>query len=147
MAARRFPRPWSVEDIGACFVVKDSNGQKLACVYYEEEPGRRSGTKLLTHDETRRIATSVVVLDVNGHIYRRTASRLRHARNVTGFLARGRRFSDHSQQCEQNRAPLDVVVDFVVSLVVRSCLSLHPGDTKNCTRSIAVGRFPLGADE
>jgi hypothetical protein len=42
-ANRRFPPPWSVEDIGAVFVVKDSSGQKLAAMYYEEEPGRRSG--------------------------------------------------------------------------------------------------------
>jgi len=27
---RRFPPPWSIEDIGAAFVVKDANGQKLA---------------------------------------------------------------------------------------------------------------------
>jgi hypothetical protein len=31
-SSRRFPPPWSIEDIGACFVVKDSSGQKLACV-------------------------------------------------------------------------------------------------------------------
>ncbi len=41
MAERRFPPPWSVEDIDAAFVVKDHTGQKLAYVYYEEEPGRR----------------------------------------------------------------------------------------------------------
>ena len=29
-----------VEDIGAAFVVKDSTGQKLAYVYYEDEPGQ-----------------------------------------------------------------------------------------------------------
>ena len=29
MPGRRFPLPWSVEDIGAAFVVKDSAGQKL----------------------------------------------------------------------------------------------------------------------
>jgi hypothetical protein len=40
MPERRFPPPWSVEDIGAAFVVKDSTGQQLAYVYYEEEPGR-----------------------------------------------------------------------------------------------------------
>jgi hypothetical protein len=34
--ARRFPPPWSVEDIGAAFVAKDSAGQKLAYVYYED---------------------------------------------------------------------------------------------------------------
>jgi len=42
VTARRFPPPWSIEDIGAAFVVKDSNGQKVAYVYYDEEPGRRS---------------------------------------------------------------------------------------------------------
>jgi hypothetical protein len=61
-ASRRFPPPWSIEDIGAAFVVKDSNGQKLAAVYYEEEPGRRSAAKLLTKDEARRIAASIARL-------------------------------------------------------------------------------------
>jgi hypothetical protein len=37
---RRFPPPWSVDELEACFVVKDDAGQKLAYVYYEEEPGR-----------------------------------------------------------------------------------------------------------
>jgi hypothetical protein len=48
MPSRRFPPPWSVEDIGAAFVVKDGSGQQLAYVYYEEEPGRRSAAKLLS---------------------------------------------------------------------------------------------------
>jgi len=47
-ASPRFPPPWSVEDIGAAFVVKDG---KLAYVYYEGEPGRQSAAKLLTKDE------------------------------------------------------------------------------------------------
>jgi hypothetical protein len=42
MADRRFPPPWTVEDIGAAFVVKDCTGQRLAYVYFEEEPGARS---------------------------------------------------------------------------------------------------------
>jgi hypothetical protein len=48
MPPRRFPPPWSVEELDACFVVKDSAGQKLAYIYFEEEPGRRSAAKLLT---------------------------------------------------------------------------------------------------
>jgi hypothetical protein len=56
MPARRFPPPWSVEELDACFVVTDSAGQKLAYVYFEGEPGRRSAAKLLTKDEARRIA-------------------------------------------------------------------------------------------
>jgi len=62
MPTRRFPPPWTVEDLGSCFVVKDRGGQKLAYVYYEEEPGRRSAAKLLTKDEARRIATNMAKL-------------------------------------------------------------------------------------
>jgi hypothetical protein len=54
MAARRFPPPWTVEDVGAevqhrAFVIKD-------------EPGRRSVAKLLTHDKARRIAVIIAKL-------------------------------------------------------------------------------------
>jgi hypothetical protein len=56
MATRRFPSAWSAEEQSACFVVRDHDGQALAYVYYEEEPGRRSAEKLLTKDEARRIA-------------------------------------------------------------------------------------------
>jgi hypothetical protein len=59
---RRFPPPWTVEDSGACFIVKDSGGQKLSHFYYEEEPGPRSAAKLLTKDEARRIAANVAKL-------------------------------------------------------------------------------------
>jgi hypothetical protein len=59
---RRFPPPWSVEELGACFVVKDSSGQKLGYFYYEDEPGRRSAAKLPTKGEARRIAASVAKL-------------------------------------------------------------------------------------
>ena len=53
---------WSVEDNGACFVVRDHNRQALAYVYFEEEPGRRSATKLLSKDEARRIAANIAKL-------------------------------------------------------------------------------------
>jgi hypothetical protein len=50
---RRFPPPWSTEDNGACFIVKDHSG------YYELEPGRRTAANLLTKDEARRIAANI----------------------------------------------------------------------------------------
>ena len=62
MTTRRFPPPWSIQDIGACFLVKDATGQKLSAVYYEAEPGRRSATKLLSRDEARRIAANIAKL-------------------------------------------------------------------------------------
>jgi hypothetical protein len=39
---RRFPPPWSVEELDACFIVRDHSGQQLAYVYFEDEPGRRT---------------------------------------------------------------------------------------------------------
>jgi hypothetical protein len=62
MPDRHFPPPWSVEDNGACFVVRDGNRQPLAYVYYEEEPGRRNAAGLLIRDEARRIAANIAKL-------------------------------------------------------------------------------------
>jgi hypothetical protein len=58
----RFPPPWTVEEQDACFVVRDHNGQQLAYVYFEDEPGRRSAAKLLTRNEARRIAANIAKL-------------------------------------------------------------------------------------
>jgi len=62
MPARRFPPPWTVEEQEACFVVRDSNGQALSYVYYENEPGRQAAAKLLSKDEARRIAANIAKL-------------------------------------------------------------------------------------
>jgi hypothetical protein len=62
MSARRFLPPWSVEELDACFVVRDHNGQQLAYVYFEDEPGRRSAAKLLSKDEAQRIAVNIAKL-------------------------------------------------------------------------------------
>jgi hypothetical protein len=46
----------------AYFVVRDGNGQQIAYVYFENEPGRRSAAKLLNKDEARRIAANIAKL-------------------------------------------------------------------------------------
>jgi len=45
MHARRFPPPWSVEEQDACFVIRDRDGQALAFVYFEDEPGQSAPNK------------------------------------------------------------------------------------------------------
>ena len=59
---RRFPPPWRVEETQPCFIVRDNNGQALAFVYCEDEPGRRTAANLLTRDEARRIAAGIARL-------------------------------------------------------------------------------------
>ena len=61
-SARRFPPPWSIEELAECFIVRDANRQALAYVYFEEEPGRRAAAHLLTRDEARRIAVNIAKL-------------------------------------------------------------------------------------
>ena len=57
-----FLPPWTGEDIDGDFVVRDQNGQGLAYVYYEDEPGRRTASKMLSKDEARRIAANIAKL-------------------------------------------------------------------------------------
>jgi hypothetical protein len=69
MLSRRFSPPWTVEEQAACFVVRDANGQQLAYVYFEDEPGSRSAAKLLSRDEARRITAKLAKLpDLLGSI-------------------------------------------------------------------------------
>jgi hypothetical protein len=60
--SRRFPPPWSIEESSACFIGRDHDKQALACVYYENESGRRSSAKLLTRDEAFLIAANIAKL-------------------------------------------------------------------------------------
>jgi len=59
---RRFPPPWTVEDVGGSFVVKASNDRPLVFIYYREAVGRRSLARLLTRDAARRIAAGIAKL-------------------------------------------------------------------------------------
>jgi hypothetical protein len=45
MTRRRYPPPWKVEENRKSFVVADALGQKLAYIYFEDEPTRQSVTE------------------------------------------------------------------------------------------------------
>jgi len=59
---RRFPPPWQVEQILGGFKVLDANGQSLVYVYARETREQADIAKVLTFDETRRIAVNVAKL-------------------------------------------------------------------------------------
>jgi hypothetical protein len=62
MPPRRFPPPWTVEDIGGSFVVKARNNRPLVFIYYWNGTGRRSLARLLTRNGARRIALKIAKL-------------------------------------------------------------------------------------
>lgn len=60
--AADFPSPWTIQELEACFVVIDSDGQKLAFIYHREEPGQRAAAKLPTKQQARQIAANIARL-------------------------------------------------------------------------------------
>jgi len=59
---RRFPPPWTVEQIPGGFKVVDASGQSLVYVYARETKAEADIAKVLTFDEARRIAVNVAKL-------------------------------------------------------------------------------------
>ena len=59
---RRFPPPWTVEQIPAAIKVMDANRQSLAYVYARETERGAQIAKVLTEDEARRIASNIAKL-------------------------------------------------------------------------------------
>jgi hypothetical protein len=64
-----FPPPWDVEEQSDCFVVRDRSGQALAYIYYEQGPGRRSATGLLSKDEAQRIAANFAKFPISRRLF------------------------------------------------------------------------------
>jgi hypothetical protein len=62
MTQRRFPQPWTVEQIPGGYKVKDANGQSLAYVYARETRADADIAHVLTMDKARRIASNIAKL-------------------------------------------------------------------------------------
>jgi hypothetical protein len=59
---RRFPSPWSAEQIPGGYKVVDATGQALAYIYARETKAQADTAKMLTMDEARRIASNIAKL-------------------------------------------------------------------------------------
>lgn len=59
---RRFPPPWSAEELGESFAIKDSTGQVLAYLSDSNNDSRRTVMNRLTRDEAQRIAGNIAKL-------------------------------------------------------------------------------------
>jgi hypothetical protein len=117
---RRFPPPWTVEELDACFVVIDSAEQKLAYVYFEEESEHRSAAKLLTKDEARRIAANIAKPAV-AQVLNRELQKTKRAAEVSRQLSR--LLLDRTKTCPLSASP-HVVVDHCIipnTAATRSC--------------------------
>ncbi|MFZ2075186.1 MAG: hypothetical protein WAV38_00720 [Xanthobacteraceae bacterium] len=62
MSSRRFPPPWSVEDIGGCLVVKATNDRPLVFIYTAKVSPADPSRGLLTRNAARRIAANIAKL-------------------------------------------------------------------------------------
>ena len=62
MACRRFPLPWTIDDNGSCFIVKDDEGHALAYAYTKMSLDAGLPRILMTRDEGRRIAINIAKL-------------------------------------------------------------------------------------
>jgi hypothetical protein len=62
MTTRRFPPPWTVEQIPGGYKVKDANGQSLAYVFGRETRADADIAHVLTMDEARRVASNIAKL-------------------------------------------------------------------------------------
>jgi len=57
-----FAKPWKLTERGECFMVEDSAGVTLACIYFEDEPTRRRFSKRLSKYDARRMAEQILRL-------------------------------------------------------------------------------------
>ena len=59
---RRFPPPWTIEELDGGFKIVDANGQSLAYVYGLDNAPNAAVAKSLTLHEARRIASNIAKL-------------------------------------------------------------------------------------
>jgi hypothetical protein len=59
MPRRRYPPPWKIEEARESFIVTDASGQRLAYIYFENEPQRQSIMKRINRDDAWQLARAI----------------------------------------------------------------------------------------
>jgi hypothetical protein len=57
--ARRYPPPWKIEEADESYVVTDAKGQRLAFIYFEDEPQRRMVMRRISRDDAWQLARAI----------------------------------------------------------------------------------------
>jgi hypothetical protein len=50
---RRFPPPWTIEELRESFIIHDASGQPLAYIYFDDEPRRQMSPGTVIFPEPR----------------------------------------------------------------------------------------------
>jgi hypothetical protein len=58
-ARRRYPPPWRIEENSESYIVMDSLGQKLAYIYFEDEPIRQGILKRINKGDAWQLARAI----------------------------------------------------------------------------------------
>jgi hypothetical protein len=58
-ARRRYPPPWRIEENTESYIVMDSLGQKLAYIYFEDEPIRQGILKRINKGDAWQLARAI----------------------------------------------------------------------------------------
>ncbi len=56
---RRYPPPWKIEEGAESYIVTDAAGQRLAFIYFENEPQRQAIVKRISRDDAWQLARAI----------------------------------------------------------------------------------------
>jgi hypothetical protein len=123
---RRFPAPTSTRFPGG-YVIRDANGQALACVYSRENEAEARQAKVLTSDEARRIAVNIARLPESGRRLS-VSNRVGHARVAP---------SGHKGAGLQQPAPSDVSrTELTCTVSINARVASSPANSS----SLSIGK-------
>lgn len=56
---RRYPPPWKIEEATEFYIVTDATGQRLAYIYFEDEPQRQTSMRRIGKGDAWQLARAI----------------------------------------------------------------------------------------